>query len=92
VLAAGLKRALQNEVFDEVRDHAVLALGRDDDQPSGARLGSLCGHQLDARGVDDRQQLFRDRLGRGKKSRPQPGRGHNRGVGDGYLRLRHDAL
>ena len=71
-LAASFQRALEHEVFDEVRDDAVLAFRRDDDQPFGARFGRLGGHQFDAWRVDDRQQLLRHRLGGRQEPCPQP--------------------
>ena len=83
VLAAGLERPLEDQVLDEVRDDAVLAFGGDDDQPFGAGLGRLGGHQLDAGRVDDRQQLFRHRLGGGQKPRPQTGCRNHRVCGIG---------
>ena len=78
LLAAGLQGALQHQVFDEVRDDAVLAFGGDDHQTFGAGLGGLGGDQLDAGGVDDRQQLLGHGLGCGQKTGAQTGRGHNR--------------
>ena len=81
-LAARLERALQHQVFDEVRDDAVLALGGDDHQPFGAGLGRLGGDQLDAGRVDDGQQLLGHRLGRGQETRTQTGRGHDRRAWD----------
>ncbi len=89
VLAAGLQRALQDEVLDEVRDDAVLALGGDDDQPLGAGFGGLGGHQLDARGVDHGQQFLRDRLGRRQESGSQTCRGDHRGPRNRYKCLCH---
>ena len=80
VLAAGLQRALEDQVLDEVRDDAVLALGGDDDQPFGAGLGRLGGDQLDAGRVDDRQQLLGHRLGGGQKPRSQTRGGHDGGA------------
>ena len=77
-LAACLERALQHQVFDEMRDDAVLALRGDDHQALGAGRGRLGGDQLDARGVDDGQQLLGHRLGRRQKPRAQSGRGHDR--------------
>ena len=85
VLAAGFQRALEHQVLDEVRDDAVLALGGDDDEPLGARLGGLGGDQLDARRVDDRQQFLRHRLGRRQEPRPQAGGGNDRRARDRYL-------
>ena len=85
VLAAGLQRALEDQVLDEVRDDAVLALGGDDDQPLGAGLGGLGGDQFDAGRVDDRQQLLGHRLGGGKEPRSQPGGGHDRRARNRHL-------
>ena len=85
LLAAGLQRAFKHEVLDEVGDDAVLALGGDDDQPLGAGFRSLGGDQFDTRGVDNRQQLFRDRLGRGQEAGAQTRGGHDRGPRDRYL-------
>ena len=84
VLAPRFQRALQDEVFDEVRDDAVLALGRDDDQTLGARLGRLGRHQLDARCVHDGQQLLGHRLGGRQESGPQAGGRDDRGARDRY--------
>ena len=78
LLAAGLQRALEHQVLDEVRDDAVLALGGDDDQPLGAGLRGLRGDQLDAGRVDDRQQFLGHGLGRGQEARAQTGRRHDR--------------
>ena len=78
LLAAGLQRAFQHQVLDEVRDDAVLALGRDDHQPLGAGLRGLGGHQLDAGRVDDGQQLLGHRLGGGQETRAQAGGRHDR--------------
>lgn len=48
VFTARLECAFQHQVFDEVRDDAVLALGGDDHQTFGAGLGGLLGHQFDS--------------------------------------------
>ena len=85
LLAPRLQRALEHQVFDEVRDDAVLALGGDDHQPLGPGLGRFGGHQLDAGRVDDRQQLLGHRLGRGEKTRAQTGRGNDRCARDRNL-------
>ena len=84
LLAAGFQRALEDEVLDEVRDDAVLAFGGDDDQPFGAGLGRLSGHQLDARRVDDGQQLLWHRLRGGQESGPQARSRNDRGVRNRY--------
>ena len=78
LLAARLEGALENQVLDEVRDDAVLALGGDDHQPFRAGLGSLLRHQFDARRVDYGQQLLGHRLGGRKKARSQACRRHDR--------------
>ena len=54
LLAPRLQRAFQHQVFDEMRDDAVLARGGDDHQPFGAGGGRLGRHQLDAGRVDNR--------------------------------------
>ncbi len=77
-LAAGLERALQHQVFDEVRDDTVLALGGDDHQPFGAGRGRFGGDQLDAGRIDDGQQLLGHRLGRRQEARAQTSRGNDR--------------
>ena len=84
-LAAGLQRALQHQVLDEVRDDAVLALGGDDHQAVGAGLGRLGGDQLDAGGVDDRQQLLGNRFRRGQEAGTKTGGGHDRRVWDHHF-------
>ena len=87
MLAARLQRALEDQVLDEVRDDAVLALGGDDDQALCAGLRRLGGHQLDAGGVDDRQQLLGHRLGGGQEPRSQTGGWNDRGTRNPHLGL-----
>ena len=83
--APRLEGAFEHQVFDEVRDDAVLAFGGDDDQPFGAGLGGLGRHQLDAGCVDDGQQFLGHGLGRGQKSGAQTRRGHDRRAGNRNL-------
>lgn len=75
--AALLQRAFQYEVFDEMRDDAVLALGSDDHQALGTGFGRLGGHQLYARGIDHRQQFLGHRFGCRQEAGTETGGGHN---------------
>jgi hypothetical protein len=85
VLAAGFQRAFEDEVLDEVRDHAVLALGGDDDQAFATGLGGFGGHQLDSGSIDDREQLLGHGLRGRQESRPQTGCWNDRRTRDRHL-------
>ena len=80
MLAARLERSFEDEVLDEMRNDAVLALRGHDDQSLAAGVGSFRSNQLDAGGVDDRQQLLGHGLGGRQETRAQTSRRDHRGT------------
>ena len=76
-LAAGLQCAFENQILNEMRDDAVLALRGDDHQPFGSGLSGLLGHQLNTGRIHHRQQFFGDGLGRRQEASAQPCRRHD---------------
>ena len=74
-LAASLQGALQHQVGDEVGDDAVLALGGDDHQALGARLGRLGGDEFDPRVSTTGSSSLGTVLVAGRKRVPKPAAG-----------------